>query len=625
MRPLAVAALFCCSVFPAAGALCAGDAAPGPAEKPFAVMKADDPARFFELIDLLEPAFPALGRLDRQLRLPGFVAVPDPRALFGALSSAGATELWIGLGASGGTAMGWREPSSGEGDQTAEVRARLERVGIDMSRAALRTWRDGERIAVAVGAVDDFYPGNARERGRDREWRGSLDQFLASGGDGAGLWLNARPLSGLLALAAGFDMRGFLRSAGLTLPEAVRLTVFPSEGGVGARLRLDGMADPGFRAASDGGVLSGVNFGRDAFLVFSVGGLDVLAGGDSPHPLGRLLPKSAAVALRRRVDGGIDWTLAAAVDGASAAASRRLAGLIELVSADPRTGVDSARRQIGLIDGLDASMGSSSFTLAVKDAVGGGSFVLASSDGTMPDLARAQSAPLAGADLAAAWDANLEAVPWSRLERPVMDMLGRFPGDVDPAGLLSLMPTRESGWFRLENGSAEAYLPRLALLWLLPYVVEQARDFVDSFRPTATDLAAARLRFMLDVAMQSRFRAVSAESPGPLPLPEKPDWLDFSDPVLQAWLADSFGEFPGAKGANWSGLRVAFSGRILDGYEFGIVPGSGWALRAQPAPGGEDLPALEIDSRGFLRAYTVSGQTSPWREEPLVTALLLAR
>ncbi|MDR1612279.1 MAG: hypothetical protein LBT97_05780 [Planctomycetota bacterium] len=619
--PIAVAVAF-------APAFCAaaGEAWPRPAEKPLAVLRVQSPAECIRLVDALSPAFPALKRLDGPVRPPGLAAIPDPRALLLALSDAGATGFWLGFSSGGASAIGWHEPSAGEEDMTAEIQARLRGVGIDTARMRLRTWRHEGALVVALGAIDAFFPARIRDQGRGSEWRGGFDAFIARREPGVGLWVNARPLSGLLALMFGVDLRAAFASVGWKLPEAAALTLFASGNGFGARIRLDGVGDADAPGVMTGDALAGVGYDSDAFLEASLSGLGSFLSRRSPDDFALpAAPHALSFALRTGFGAGLEWSLVAAVGEDGKAAYRQAETALELVAADPRTGVAVERRQNGLLETVEVTLGTVAFTIALKERSHGRNFILAASDGRLPDLARVEvlSGPATGLEIA--WTANLRSLPWNRVERSVMAVLDNLPDGADPSALTTLMPERESGRISCAGRDLAAESPGMALLWILPYVVGEAADFLDSLSPTPSDLAAARLRFMLDVAAQSRFRGITADNLSAAPLPVRLDWLNFSDPDVKAWLADAFGRFPGMRGENWNGLRAAFSGRILDGYEYRLSMDDGWRILAVPAPGGEDFPIFAIDAEGMIAARSRDGRDSGWREEPLVTAILLWR
>ncbi|MDR2390391.1 MAG: hypothetical protein LBE84_01735 [Planctomycetota bacterium] len=178
--------------------------------------------------------------------LPGFRGATFPfRDWILAWRDSGARDFWYCLfsGAGPGSvaaAAGGDWPAAGDTPAFADW---LAGIGLNAKGLALGNTSPApgveRRIAAADAETLRLALGGTERRERNDEWRNRLAAFMLARPAGIAVWLNARPLFGMLSLLLGADLRAELGSREIRLPETLAADLFPANGGLACILRLN--------------------------------------------------------------------------------------------------------------------------------------------------------------------------------------------------------------------------------------------------------------------------------------------------------------------------------------------------------------------------------------------------
>ena len=198
-----------------------------------------------------DPLVRILGLIDvfHDRPLPGFGGISPPfRDWMSAWRKSGARDFWYCLFQSAGSgsfsaAVGGDWPPAVDGENNALVFADwLAGIGADGKGLALETMAPvpgvERRIAAADAETLRLALGGTDRQERNDEWRNRLAAFMLARPAGIALWMDARPLFGLLSLHLGVDLRAELGSRGFRLPDTLDADLFPANGGLSCVLRL---------------------------------------------------------------------------------------------------------------------------------------------------------------------------------------------------------------------------------------------------------------------------------------------------------------------------------------------------------------------------------------------------
>lgn len=600
-----------------------------PRQSPLAVLRVPQPAAAEAVFASRPAGLAGVAGRDWNPRLPGLSRVAGVRAFLARLDEAGAEDLWFCLVELNRSALGWRWRPAAADPAAAEAAAEalLREAGFDPARAVVSSEPLGDGSYRVVFAPNGNVVSALREGGAAKEggWRASLAAFMGRSGDGIGLWLNPRPLSGIAAMVAGVDLRSLCAGLGVDLPAALVAWIFPNGDNLGFRLRADGFLPP--EATATPSVVRTASWSKTAVfpssplfrLDFRLFGLQaILTEHLPPAPPGvdwlALFPGTASFALWRDGDR-MKWAFAGdAADGEGMfRAFRRLVDWLDPFSRESGGGI-----AISPLAGGDAtcafSIGTGPAALIVgarRNAEGGGMLFLTNTDlAGLPRFSDAFPAPgPEPVSVAVEWDARLDAraVETVANDLPLpFGMLARFGPEVWP----TLVGEGEMGGLRLENGGLTVDSPRGALAWMLPAAAFYVEEIRKGMQPNSAALAAARLRFLLRAAGLSRFRTIGPDGLTPAAMPASLSALAFSDADGAAWLDNALPGFPGLGRPNGRAVSLLAEGMRIDGYGYAIDTAAGWHIVATPA--GDDLPALRIDADGLVSEFHGSGEWQPY-------------
>lgn len=589
-----------------------------PGEQPLLVVRADDANAFARLAATRQASVLEAAAGDFSGSVPGTaVRLSSLREFLKKLGDTGSRNLWYCLIQPGGMlskpsgAMGWRAAPDAGNDSVAW----LQSVGVTAQSGKFITQNlsDGSRNVIIAADAKTLDKLNVSDTRAATGWRESLADFLADDRpDAVGAWFGTRPLLGVASLATGLDFRALLKSTNLNLPHSARVELLGGGDDLGLELRFDGLfpESADVRRDSVGLVRPGENM-----CVLSVTDPDTLLALFSPPNeafslanLDRkaLTPESVTLSAWKSDNDEIRWLLAALLPSRpdSRLQAERLFQWLALLAGQKKTDAGAMR--------LDAGGLALQFALADwTDESGGGRVCLLATD-------REENLPSPGTLLPrraetgsiAEWDVYLDPA-----FRPLVlaSLRGAASGaPVRDFDFEALLPISDAGKIVRRDDALLAFTRSGLTLMLAPLlrdVVVRAGESPDA----VPGGAAAKLRFLLEVAGQSRFRN----------LPERArarDWpADWSsvgvgDVSGERWLDAAFPKFPGVGRPTSVVLTHIAGGGDLDGVRYRVVPSADdWHILADTAEG----PLLRIDTEGRLARWS-DGQWSAWRE-PLLS------
>ncbi|MCC8190589.1 MAG: hypothetical protein LIP77_08150, partial [Planctomycetes bacterium] len=338
-----------------------GDAPFSPRNPPLAVVRTTAPATVTDLLD---------STWAKALSLSHHRAVREVADLCQRLAAAGAGDLWLAVSGTSIMSPSWIAgctlPDATDLDGLEEaVAAAFPTLQFARHPAGV----DGHWIWLAATDAAELRDLSAPAARREEGWRKDLTAFLATPGHGIEVWLNPRPLTGILSLLAGIDARAEAARYGLTLPEAIHLSLFPGDAGtVSFRAEVPGIV-------ADGPPLAPASRPVPAYRAQPLAEITVtdprrvlrqLAVPDdclafANLSLRRLVPDSATLALWRLPDGGLTWSVTCLYPDATAFLPQfqRVAAWLEILSTSTPTGAgpqppDTAWRsfRLGTVTGI---------------------------------------------------------------------------------------------------------------------------------------------------------------------------------------------------------------------------------------------------------------------------------
>lgn len=563
----------------------------------------------------------ALGLDDRDYsgEIPGVgVRLASLRGFLDALAEEGAEYFWYCLAQQGSSlasqtgAMGWEGGLSVEKDDPAGTAAWLEKAGLSTRQRLVEIATLNEHRRRMTISRDEKARRELLE-GPDRSdpWRSGLRRFLER--DYAGIWLNPRPLLGVASLFTGIDFRTAMGAYRLSIPTSIQLDLFDTDGDLGVSLLVENVLSEEYRF--DRADASVVRQRKDALAEVTIApppGLRKVATA-SPHliralsgmniDIAPLAPQSVNIALWRDEDGELRWSAACLMPKAADFRKQfqRVLYLLERLSsvAPSPLSMYAAESPHGdaltrlEADGISVTMG----LVEMETREGSHAVLLLSGrekDWPNPldlEVSVEKSAPLL------AWrikpDAHMRGLALSSLLSLAKDR--GLP--VSEAQLDALLPDEDNGEVAADGADIEL----ISRHGLTPLLLPLAGDVWSCLRRPDGDagmrLAAERLRFLLDVISQSRFRRLDAKGMPEERLPDSLSQLALNDPETRRWMDSLFGAFRGDYRPTSAVLEEIASGKALNGVGYRItLDGQVWYLTAETRSG----PFLRIDYRGRI-------------------------
>lgn len=475
----------------------AEEAAFTPEEQPLAVVRAGTAEGASAVLDARQLALLGLDKHDFAGAIPGIGAIiPSLRSLIDEMAAKHCNDIWYAVMQQGSTAAN-RTGIGGFSFQSdiiepADVEAFLAEMGLFLNGKEIEVRPVGDASRQLL-----IYPdGKTRRQSlsgaglKAEGWRGSLQNFLGEKCEGVGVWINPRPLMGILTLFTGFDARGYFNRYGLSSPSAVKLDLFKTDEDLGLSLRLDNFV-PDFPGDNGNAYVLGCGIENPLLEInvplfdrlwkmarvkvdpFFFANLNILS----------LLPRSLTVSVWRNGEGELSWAAVALLpegDRSLGQIRRVEAWLQYLAGVSPDTfGVETAEsrwgdelRSIRVAD-FACYMG----VARVETAEGDNTAVILS--GTVADWPNPfdLTAKPAAATSVCEWQANLDTEA-KREAAEALAAVAEKNGLVPlPVGILmELLPDADSGQVRLE-GESLAVLSRRGLLPLIiPGVIEAIRQ-----------------------------------------------------------------------------------------------------------------------------------------------------
>ncbi len=457
---------------------------PAPVDQPLAVVRADEAKLFRDIAETRQARAFGLNAKDFSGAVPGTgVSVESLREFLDALSTAKAKNLWYCLLQDGGTlarqtgGFGWEQP--GEIDaETAETwglqGGAFDTLPLPSGATRVLIARDDKTKNALTG-------GSAR---RQEAWRADLRKFLDRNDAMAGALVNSRPLSGLLSLAAGVDVRGSLARFGLSFPVSAQWELFANGGDLGFEARLNALVPAQEKAAASvrrevlsfqRNALLEVNFpAMELFLrhlpfdagLFALANLDASA----------LIPKTVNLTIWRRDDGTPAWAVVCLLADCAAfrAQLRRLEAWAEALAGGGGSAVEMTEavspdgRLLRLLrgKGFEAATG-------VAEADGGsGYFIVSGSaeDWVNPRTIHRQAATN---ERLMQYRAALDAAGRREAAEALAGLTRQFGPGIEAGVWEQALPERDSGYLSVDGES----LVLMSRNGLLPFIVPWLADF----------------------------------------------------------------------------------------------------------------------------------------------------
>ncbi len=589
-----------------------------PEMKPLAVVRIPDLKAVEETLDSGIGQAMGLDGQDWSVRAPGLFTIPAVRSFFAALEHNGAQEFWLCLPEMNRSAMGWRwtDPWQGNDDSLRQLGAFLQSLGLEVGRLAVSMREVGGGLTEVVISPDAKIaasllsrPGGSRSSA-DQTWLAAFDAFMDKPRSGVGVWLDPQPLSGIASMLTHVDFRRLLADFGASFPACLSAWLAPRQGDVGIACTVHGLWRTFPAVQMENTVLMpGLRYSNapalrlDLFLpqlkqFLANAGLPALPGVD----LAKLAPEAVSACFWQRRTG-LEWALAGKVSGDEnmLSAVNRLVEWVSLLAADPDSGIriarleDSAERLV-----MEATCGPLAWRCGVRKEEGSDVYVVfAESMNSRLGLASAMLKPADGAETGASLRWTAELAPgtgeWAVAALRNAQLVGdKWDGD----NVARAVALAEKGAIEIKNGDLSLESPRALALWLIPALYAALKPELGLLNHGRDDLAVGRLRFLLNLCQQIRFRSLDktgAATPG---LPTSFDAFSVNDPELLSWLDQAMPAFPGG-GGNGKIMASIANGSQLDGYSYSIqCEGDSWLIIAMPAA--KTLPVLRIDAQGFV-------------------------
>lgn len=607
----------------------AGDAAvvPNPAEPPLTLIRMARPDAVEKILSSRQARVLGLDASDFSGIVPGLGGRVDSlRGLLRNLDAARTENLWLCLFTRGGTlfnmtaVLGGERPVSGGTD----LPAWFGKAGWSGDKVAFRE-SGGERMRFALARDEASLresldgPGERTGGRAAGGWRAGMRRFMEKKTPGVGLWLNPRPLSGILSLAAGIDPRVIAREFGVSIPESIEMEFLPDGEDVGLEARLNGVLPQAADAAagtrprlgpSRKNTLGEVRLTAPALLVRQFGWEEKNPLFALNLKLSPLLPRAARLEFFRKGGGGVAWSLVCLMEKGPETRKqmRRLRAWLDFLAGSAIGGVRVERGETSRGEGIwRLSAGADSCVAGFTERGGDLFFLAAADERDYPDLG----------DLIITEEREAGILFWEcRPDAAALDDAAALATELLAGGgvarpepeLLRAVLAGDVGGVRLDGKSVTLHSRTGAGPLLLAALARQAgeakpekqddgnREWDENPLLTVGD----RLRFLLGVAHQARFRGLGPDRLRPEALPERLDALLFTgDPEGMDWLETTFPHFPGGGLSVAEALAGLAAGAPLDGYAYAIAgAGDAWRITA-------------LDETGDGWAMDAGGEISP--------------
>lgn len=581
--------------------------------------------------------FDALGLQDRDYsgELPGVgVRVASLRGFLEALAGEEAEYVWYCLAQQGSSlasqtgAMGWEGRLSGPAGDPAGATAWLENAGVSPRRRLVESGRLTDKRSRVTISRDEKARRELLEGSLDGDassWRYGLNRFLER--DYAGIWLNPRPLLGIASLFTGVDFRSVMTAHRLSIPTSIQLDLFDNDGDLGLSLLAENILSEELRFKKT--TVSVVRARDDALLEVNIVPPADLWNKAASSPqivralsglnidIAPLTPRSVAVVFWRGEEGRMRWSAACLMPDADEFSKQfqRIRYLLERLSSvtPPVISLESASSPRG-----DALM---------RVEAQGVAFVagLAEMEYKRKNRAvlllsgREEDWPDAG-DLRMRDDGQSALLAWrlkpdAHLRRLILSSLLEHASDhgapISAPQLDAMLPDGDSGTLDIDGADATLVSRNGMLPFLLPLCVDAAALLRQPTDDKAVRMIADRLRFLLDIISQIRFRRLDAAGSPEERWPDSLSQLPLNDADMRRWMDSLFGVFHGDYRPTLAVLQEIATGARLDGVIYRIVPeGQVWYLTAETREG----PLLRIDYRGRMSMHAGDGWTE-YREK----------
>lgn len=603
-------------------------------ERPPAFVPAKEPiiACFIPQLDIAERiagseliAAARLSDRDLPLRLPGLGKIQSVRTFLDRLNLKQAEDFWLCCPDLTRTAMGWTLPSQGAALEAVEMF--LDHSGIDSRKVHIQIDETDDnrlRILVASSPATAKSLLNGQDAGSSpkarHSWRESFAEVMTLG-DGAGLWLNSRQLSGMLAMLTGVDVRPVFRKADIDFPSAVSVRLQENNNKVGLYLALHGKFDEILSADKQTGSVVFYGYQQEPPIRLDMH----LSSPDSLLPVMERIPPLP----------GVDFTKFIPTDASMGVWSDSFGNLSASFSTAFRPGVRVADDFVKLGLFLTAFFSSPDSAIGVEAMPDAPWIKFFCADTTLsllltPDVnGRDVLHALTGdyTDMAYSLDIRNDIKPggssvnWrlaldADMRKTATDILSEKAAKFlpfNPGVAFWAMATgmQEVGTFGLDTDRIYFDSPQGGAVWFGLGAWAEVESHIDSFLGNTTAaLAAGRLRFFLNAACQSRYRQVTAKSRRETPIPGSLSQIAFAGSDGKAWLDSSLPAFPGLAKPNFAPIQRAADGAVMDGYVYAIeaTPGN-WGITATPKS--SSLPLLRIDASGKITERNAAGIWQP--------------
>ncbi|MCL2001274.1 MAG: hypothetical protein FWG74_07550 [Planctomycetes bacterium] len=595
-----------------------------------------------------------LSATDFSGRLPGLdVRMESLRGFLAALGRAGAKNFWYCLMQRGeslinqaGT-LGFELPAKAEDFSADALPGWLSERGLEVDGLAFEiALLDGGGWRLAVGgdrlALQEALSGESGERTVQESWRKDFELFMAGEPAGVGLWLNPRPLLGLLFLLGGPDIRRHAATAGLAIPDSLSLRALPDGDGIGFAAHFNNLLP--VPLAEDGNARLAIIPRTESAageMTLAVPGSFLLTFLPDSIPFAilnldatTLVPRLVRLLWWLEPGGGLDWQAAVLMGGARETRQSlgRVMAWLDVLAETPSADLAVSRLELPGGERTWRFEWSGGTLILGAAEVGGNMFLLVSEkEERYPDfghLSLSQDLP----PRLLSWDLRLDDTARRDAAADLAAFLGaRVPGGLLPDAAYSVLDS-DWGLVRVEGRTVTLETRRTTTALALPFLAKTFAGEAAKRRDNPTRLVKERLLFLLGVANQSRFRQTNPKNFLPGTWPRSLAELAFvDDPAGLAWLERSFPRFPGRGGHSTAeAVRHIASGRPAGGYRFAIVDDSeGWRLEANGQDGrrfsinnegkmlvyGERHEIMKMEDEGHLipRLFPYSGQSAPYQ------------
>lgn len=611
----------------------AADRAPiTPSTQPLAVFRAARAADVETLFQTRQARALGIDGRDFSGSVPGVEAkFASLKTFIAGLARNDADNVWYCLAQDGGSiarqtgAMGWdaRLPDGGADRAMAILTEMgLDARGLDMEVLDIGDGRGRFTICKNTDARRDILGASGEP---DEGWRGGLSRFLADGSDGIGLWVNTRPLMGVLSLFAGIDVRAELKARGLGAPVWAQIHLFDTGGDLGFELGFDNILPGGLSGETEPVIVA---TGRDPLVEVAVPAaktlwkfldVDTFLFRVANLDIERLIPSSLTVSLWRDTSGRPAWSAIGLMDDgeASELQFRRVRSWLEAFAAGSPAAVALELVEApGNGEALRIRIGNASCIAGVAKTgavENGGALFVAASDADAwpnPDEVRVTRG---GAPCVAVWKANLDAESRREMATALVSVAQSKGAakQFDAAFFDRLLPDIDSGSVGSDAEAATFRSTHSLLPFMLPVIMQ--RFAVDETRwERDMRMTAARLRFLLEAAHRFRIDGDGRELPQSL--------SDLATEEAGEWLDRMYAEFPEFSGSVSRILVHLSSGKPLEGMRYRIAGGDDWRLLAE----GDDGLLLRLDAGGEL-SVEKDGIRMEYAEPMFPLPALLAR